>query len=149
MNNKYNIDKSLKEIIIGVEKNKFIPTELGITIYNFMNEHFNSIINITFSAELEKYLDKIAEGNANWITIIRNIYDTFSKTVDKLDTENNININNNKLLGKINNYYIYKGSGKYGPYVKTYKNNKWIYVSIKNISNITLDIAYKLLINKK
>ena len=42
-------------------------------------KHFDSIINIDFTAQMENQLDLIAEGKANYITVIRNFYDMFNK----------------------------------------------------------------------
>ena len=60
------------------ENNKLIPTNMGIKINEFMLKNFNNIIDISFSANLENFLDKIAIGKANWVNILQSFYDTFN-----------------------------------------------------------------------
>ena len=150
LNDKYNIKEVCKDIFVGREVKKMIPTETGITVNTFMNEHFESIMDINFTATLEKNLDLIAEGNANWMTILRNFYDMFNPIVEKL-LSNAITkqkeLSQDKLLGKNKDgLEIYSGSGKYGPYVKIQSlldPNKWRFVSAP--VNTTLEEAKKLL----
>jgi len=142
LDNKYKLTETTKEISVGNENNKLIPTEIGLKVNDFMMEHFSSIINITFTADFETYLDKIAEGNANWITILKLFYDKFNPIVENLSIKNN---NEDNILGIINNITIYIGNGKYGPYVKINENDKWKYASIKDNENITLEEAIILL----
>jgi len=152
LNKKFLINEYIKEINIGKEQKKMVPTLIGINVNNFMIKYFNSIININFTSNLESHLDKIAKGNANWVTVLKNFYDMFEPIINNLKNDlknilNNNNDVNNKLLGKLNNNEIYLGSGKYGPYIKIFKNNKWIYKSLNDLNpeKITLEDAYELL----
>jgi len=104
-------------------------------------EHFSSIINITFTADFETYLDKIAEGKANWITILKLFYDKFNPIVIKL---NNFKKDDN-ILGTYLDNPIFIGKGKFGPYIKIKNNDSWQYVSIKDNEDITLEEAIELL----
>ena len=65
------------------ENNKLIPTNMGIKINEFMLKNFNNIIDISFSANLENFLDKIAIGKANWVNILQSFYDTFNPIIEK------------------------------------------------------------------
>jgi DNA topoisomerase-1 len=150
LNKKYEMKDYVKEIFVGKEQKKIIPTEIGINVNNFMIEHFNSIIDINFTANFESYLDKIACGQANWVTILKTFYDTFEPIVNNLNYKFKLNKetkSNDKLLGKINNNEVFSGSGKYGPYVKIFINNKWKYSSINDLdpNSIKLEDAYELL----
>ena len=55
------------------------PTSLGMIVVDLMTEHFNKIFDVKFTAGLEEKLDKIGEGNLNWVDTIRNFYDDFHK----------------------------------------------------------------------
>ena len=46
---------------VGAEKSKLVPTELGRSVLRFILAHFNDLFNYSFTAEMEKRLDKIAE----------------------------------------------------------------------------------------
>ena len=80
---KYTYNNNTKDIIIGKENNKLIPTNMGIKINEFMLKNFNNIIDISFSANLENFLDKIAIGKANWVNILQSFYDTFNPIIEK------------------------------------------------------------------
>jgi DNA topoisomerase-1 len=145
LDNKYSIKEESKEITIGKEQKKIVPTEMGITFNEFMNTNFEPIMQIKFTANLESYLDKIALGQANWITVLKIFYDMFNPIVEKLNDNIKKITNNDILLGKNNDgLEIYKGTGKYGLYIKIMNNNKWKYASIKN-DDINLNDAIKLL----
>jgi DNA topoisomerase-1 len=69
-----------------VEKNKerrFEPTEIGTTVNQILVEHFPEIVDIKFTANMEKELDEIAEGNENWKTILRDFYTPFNENLEK------------------------------------------------------------------
>ena len=143
LDNKYKLTESIKEISVGNENTKLVPTDSGLKVNDFMMEHFSSIINITFTADFETYLDKIAEGNANWITILKLFYDKFNPIVETLSLIKNNN--EDTILGLNNTIPIYIGKGKFGSYVKINNNDTWKYASIKDNENITLEEAIVLL----
>jgi DNA topoisomerase-1 len=69
-----------------VEKNKerrFQPTEIGTTVNQILVEHFPEIVDIKFTANMEKELDEIAEGNENWKTILKDFYAPFNENLEK------------------------------------------------------------------
>lgn len=153
LDNKYKIKENIKDIIIGKESKKLIPTDMGNKVNNFMIKNFEPIMDIEFTANFESYLDKISLGNANWVKVLSIFYNMFHPIVDKLNNEKkNIKQNNDKFLGKdSNNLEIYCGTGKYGPYVKIQEINKnnnitWRYSKLTEpIDSITLDHAIELL----
>ena len=146
----FKLKEDTKQITIGSEKQKLVPTSIGYQINDFLMKHFDSIINIDFTAQMENQLDLIAEGKANYITVIRNFYDMFNPTIEKLVKEaksikSATGSSTDILLGSIDNKEYYKGSGKFGPYVKTLVGDKWKYASVKDIEgDITLDTAISL-----
>jgi DNA topoisomerase-1 len=139
----FKLKEGSKIIQIGSEKNKLVSTPIGMMINDFLMKHFINIINIEFTAQLEENLDLIAMGKANYSTIIRNFYNMFNPTVEKLLKDKQIS--NDILLGTKNDISIYKGEGKFGPYVKVMENDKWKYASTKDIKNIDIETALMLL----
>jgi DNA topoisomerase-1 len=68
-----------------VEKNKerrFEPTEIGTNVNEILVKHFPEIVDIKFTANMEKEFDEIAEGNENWKTVLRNFYKPFSENLE-------------------------------------------------------------------
>lgn len=62
---------------------KLVPTALGTTINDLLEEQFKDIVNVKFSAEMESDLDKIEEGSKEWTQVLREFYDSFSKDLEK------------------------------------------------------------------
>lgn len=63
------------------------PTELGEVTTNLIKERFPKIVNVKFTAQMEKDLDVIEEGKSEWTDILKNFYDDFSKTLQKAKEE--------------------------------------------------------------
>jgi len=70
---------------VQYEEKKFMPTDLGKLVTSVLVENFKNIINEKFTAEFENKLDLVEEGSAEWKAIIREFYDTFSKTLKKAE----------------------------------------------------------------
>ncbi len=65
-----------------VEKNenkKFQPTEIGTIVNDLLVNHFPEIVDIKFTAEMEKDLDQIADGKRKWVPVIKEFYDPFEE----------------------------------------------------------------------
>lgn len=147
------LKESSKEVSIGKESKKLVPTAIGIEVNDFMMKNFEPIMDIEFTAKFENYLDMIAEGKANWVTVLRTFYDMFNPIVEKLNSEakdkkKELGASNDKLLGQSKEGYdVYAGSGKFGPYVKIIEDKNTRFSPLKDISinDVTLDQALTLL----
>ncbi len=64
------------------ERKNLVPTELGMIVNELMSEHFENIVDVEFTANMEVNLDKIEEGSEDWHEIIRDFYHPFVKTVE-------------------------------------------------------------------
>ena len=64
------------------ERGKFHPTKLGIVVTDFLSEHFSNIVDIGFTATMEKELDDVAEGTVQWNPMLRHFYQPFEKAVE-------------------------------------------------------------------
>ncbi|MBR2677373.1 MAG: type I DNA topoisomerase [Solobacterium sp.] len=68
------------------EKSKtrvFFPTEQGTLTVDKLDEFFSSIINVKYTAEMERDLDRIAEGDADEVKTLREFWDTFTPLLDE------------------------------------------------------------------
>lgn len=70
---------------VAKEKKFLIPTELGETVSTLLIEHFKDIINIKFTADMEKELDDIADGEKEWIDLIAEFYIPFEVLLKKAE----------------------------------------------------------------
>lgn len=66
---------------VDKENKAFYPTELGETVNQLLYENFNQIVNINFTSDMELSLDKVEDGIINWISILKDFYFPFDKTV--------------------------------------------------------------------
>jgi DNA topoisomerase-1 len=69
------------------EDRRLHPTELGKTVDGLLREHFSEVVDIDFTADLERRLDAIETGKRKFETTVRDWYTPFSKTVDKAQTD--------------------------------------------------------------
>lgn len=63
------------------ESKKFKPTQMGTIVNDLLVEHFPNIVDINFTAEMEKKLDRIAEDKIEWVPVIREFYEPFEKNL--------------------------------------------------------------------
>ena len=63
------------------EDKRFQPTEIGSVVNNILVEHFPKIVDIKFTAEMEKDLDEIAEGKIKWVPVIKEFYKPFAENL--------------------------------------------------------------------
>ena len=63
------------------------PTELGEVTTKLMKEHFSQIVDADFTANMEKDLDEIADGDKQWTQVLHSFYDGFEKDLEKAEAE--------------------------------------------------------------
>jgi DNA topoisomerase-1 len=69
-----------------VEK-RLIPTETGVLVNDLMVQYFPEIVSLGFTVRMEEDLDKISEGKADWVKVMRAFYQPFAITVAKAQSE--------------------------------------------------------------
>ncbi len=67
------------------KQKNLIPTTLGMVITDLMKQQFPDIVDVKFSASMEKNLDKIEEGKSEWVKIIEKFYKEFDKSLKKAE----------------------------------------------------------------
>ena len=77
------ISENTKQTIIGAERNKLIPTDVGIVVNDFLLQFFPEIMDYNFTAEVEKRFDEVAEGKTEWTKLMQDFYQEFSPLVEK------------------------------------------------------------------
>ena len=76
------IDSLKKSSYIYEEKNYIIPTLNGYNADSKLYEYFNDIINVEYTANMEKDLDSIAEGEKTKLDALENFYEPFKDKID-------------------------------------------------------------------
>lgn len=65
------------------------PTDIGTLVNDLLTEHFPEIVDYDFTADMEKNLDLVAEGDKPWQPIIKAFYVPFKKNLEKKAMELN------------------------------------------------------------
>ncbi len=141
------------EKITEIEKNKFVPTEIGVLTTNFLKKNFGEIVNYDFTANLEKSFDDIAQGKQSWIEILKNFYDEFYKKIQHVKEYVDKIIHKERFLGidPKSNKKVFAKIARYGPVVQMgeFKNkDKPKFSPLLNsqkINTISLSEALKIL----
>lgn len=76
------ISETKKTEVIGAEKGKLLPTDTGMVVNDYLAENFEEILDYNFTADVEKDLDKVAEGKAKWEKTIDSFYKGFHKLIE-------------------------------------------------------------------
>ena len=64
-------------------KKQLVPTELGFVTSEIMKNNFSDIVDVEFTADMEKELDSVEEGELNWKKLINDFYPSFKDTLEK------------------------------------------------------------------
>jgi DNA topoisomerase I len=64
------------------QERRFMPTEIGVAVNDLLVEHFPKIVNLDFTATMEGDLDKVADGNENWVVLLRKFYGPFESELE-------------------------------------------------------------------
>lgn len=75
------IDTIVKRNYILVEDKKLKPTDLGKVVVELLKDKFTKIVDYDFTAELEELLDKVEEGEVDWVKVLEQFYQTFNQEV--------------------------------------------------------------------
>ena len=80
---KENIIKKITETEnTGAEKSKLFPTDLGLVVTDFLSQHFKNVMDYSFTANIEKEFDEIADGKMVWNKMVENFYTPFHTGVE-------------------------------------------------------------------
>jgi len=75
---------------VELEKKRFVPTDLGMKLTEMLDKNFSKIMDIKFTAHMEQDLDKIAQGELERDTLLREFWSSFEKDLEAFkgkDTE--------------------------------------------------------------
>ncbi len=104
-----------------VEKNeaRLSPTEIGISVTEFLVKNFSNIDDIPFTARMEEELDEIAEGKIKWQPMIKEFYTPFAKQLKEAENAEGVKIEieySDRMCPKDNGRLIFRQS-KFGKFL--------------------------------
>ncbi|MBQ1973019.1 MAG: type I DNA topoisomerase [Paraprevotella sp.] len=111
------IEEQNKTLIVGAERGKLSPTDTGTVVNDFLLQFFPAIMDYKFTAEVEKKLDDVAEGVAEWSTVMKDFYDDFEPLVEKtLNVKSEHKVGERSLgLDPTCGKPVYVKIGRFGP----------------------------------
>jgi DNA topoisomerase-1 len=103
----------------GTEKNKLFPTDMGMIVTDFLQAHFEKIMDYGFTASVEKDFDVIAEGQMGWQEMLEEFYAPFHDSVGNA-RENATRPVGERILGNDpeSGRVVLARMGRYGPIVQ-------------------------------
>ncbi|MBR5118752.1 MAG: type I DNA topoisomerase [Muribaculaceae bacterium] len=146
------ITTKTKTELVGNEKGKLIPTDVGMVVNDFLTKFFPQILDYNFTAKVETEFDEIAEGKKKWNDEIKEFYKNFHPEIEKVSSlrlEHKVGeriLGNDPETGKPVSVKI----GRYGPLVQlgsTDDKEKPRFASLQkeqSVATITLEEALKL-----
>ena len=81
------LDTIQKRRYVTKENKQFVPTEVGFKVTELLKKYFEGIINVDFTANLENWLDKIAEGKATYKKVMTDFYKVFAAELSSANVE--------------------------------------------------------------
>jgi DNA topoisomerase-1 len=114
------IEKFTSHEITGAEKSKLFPTDLGLVVTDFLKQHFDLVMDYSFTANIEEEFDKIAEGKQIWSKMVGDFYKPFHEGVEHT-LENAERAKGERELGvdPASGKPVFARMGRYGPMVQT------------------------------
>lgn len=100
----------VKEREFGAEKNKLVIQPIGVTVVEFLLEHFAPLFEYSYTEKMEQMLDMIANGEVHWVDVCSQCYDEIVRLCKEMPTETKYNV-------RIDDHHEYI-IGKNGPVIK-------------------------------
>jgi DNA topoisomerase-1 len=110
-----------KRQYVDREKSRFKPTPTGTAVSDLLTKHISSIMDTGFTAGIETKLDSIADGDQNWINMLKEFFGPFVKEVsiakekaDRVPSERLVQLSDEKCVG--GDYLVIRQS-RYGKFL--------------------------------
>lgn len=149
------LKKTLKKEVLtekyGADKNKFLPTDIGIVVNDFLVNNFAEVLDYGFTAKVEESFDSIAAGEEKWKEVLHDFYEKFHPKIIDVQ-ENAERANGDRVLGTDpqSGKQVHAKIGRFGPMIQIGENDdeeKPKFASLlgdQHIQTITLEEALEL-----
>ena len=114
------ITGSSKKEMTGADRNKLLPTDSGMVVNDFLTDNFPDVLDYNFTANIEKDLDKVADGEMRWTDALHEFYDLFHPIVQKVSASKTELKVGERILGvdSASGKPVSVKIGRYGPFVQ-------------------------------
>ena len=142
------IKSSGKTEVVGAEKGRLLPQEIGIIVTDYLVKNFPQILDYKFTANVEEDFDRITEGELEWSKLISDFYGPFHNSVQETMSSKEYGSAASRELGLApDGQMLVARFGQYGAYVQKGDGENKQYASLgvgQLIESITLEEALKL-----
>ena len=142
------VSENSKVEVIGAEKGKLLPQEIGMIVTDYLVQNFPDILDYDFTANVEKDFDRIAEGEQVWNAVIGSFYSPFHhKVEDVLGDHQYSKVSREIGIDPSDGQPVIARFGQFGPYVQKGEGEKRQFASLEKgqlIETLTLEDALKL-----
>jgi len=146
------ISQKTRVELVGADKGKLIPTDIGTVVNDFLMKHFPGIMDYNFTAKVEQDFDRIAEGQEQWSDMMHEFYKEFAPTVETTLNARSEHKAGERELGidPKTKKPVFVKIGRFGPVVQIGKaedKDKPLFAHLPKelgIENITLEQALNL-----
>ncbi len=148
---KSGVKKEVLEEKFGGDKNKFVPTDIGEVVNDFLTDNFAEILDYGFTARVEEGFDEIANGDQKWKEMMADFYSKFHPRIEDVE-ENADRATGERILGvdPKSGKNVHARIGRFGPMIQIGEQDdeeKPTFASLmanQNIATITLEEALEL-----
>ena len=114
------VTQKVRHELVGSDKGKLMPTDVGIVVNDFLQKNFPSIMDYNFTAKVEQDFDRIAEGDEAWTKMLKTFDKGFEPTVEKAMNSRNEHKAGERQLGKEpkTGKPVFVKIGRFGPVVQ-------------------------------
>ena len=115
-----NITHKTRKEVVGGEKGKLLPTDIGTVVNDFLMKFFPQIMDYNFTATVEQEFDDIAEGKISWKKMLKKFYNDFEPTVEKTIKTREKHKVGERMLGNdpATGKPVFVKIGRFGPVVQ-------------------------------
>ena len=141
------ITSAVKKIVVGAEKGKLLPQEIGLIVSDYLVQNFADVVDYDFTANVEKDFDSIAEGEMAWEEAIRKFYAPFHSRVKSVMQDGAYSRVSREIGVAPDGDVLIAAFGKFGPYVQKGDGENRQFASLQKdqlIENLTVEDALRL-----
>ncbi len=110
-----------REYVLRDDNKKLYPSDIAMIVTDLLVEHFPQIVDLEFTAKMEKQFDAIADGEESWTQAIDDFYEPFHKLIEeKTEDLSRSDIMKERSLGvdPVTGLEVIARNGRFGPFVQ-------------------------------
>ena len=110
------ISDETKSELVGVERSKLFPTDIGIVVNDYLQEYFPDILDYNFTANVEKTFDDVAEGKLVWTKSLDSFYKSFHPSVENAEQRSEHKVGERQVgVDPVSGKPVFVKIGRFGP----------------------------------